>query len=1435
MLSFCLSAITIHAQIPSSGLVGRWSFNNGNANSDIGGFNGVLTGTGVAPTTDRFGNTSKAMSFNGVHHIELNNISALNGTPQYTVSMWVNATDANSRGLWFKGVNPSTTTFNVAGWQGSGRIGMTHARTTGAATAELAYNAPTINAWHHIVWLYDGTQSTPTWSMYINGAPASTPSASNAPQAITMSNNSPFLLGAQGVAAAPFLGKLDDVCIYDRILTTTEIMQLYLDPAPEAGIASGPMFMHGVASSTPIGSGITSGESYRDAAGNTYLFGSVSGPSDIIAYNTSSATSNPIGGTNARCYLTKISPTGTVLWTNTFNSTAALATSFSELTSVAVNSAGEVYAMFEVRENLDIDPSLASTVNITSPVISGQAIASTAIVKFTAAGAYSSHIAYLGTGTNLSNARGAFAGALGIDANGNIIATGRVLGASSLDINPGAGVVNILEGNAYIVKLSPTLTFVDYNSIEGAGDFNFTDLDVDANGDIYWGDATSTSPGVPANFNLAGTSAIGFMSTGGFNGSNPRVNGFLAKYSGATMDCIFVNGFPCTNGTSAVTNVTVSNGFVYVVGYHEAAIDADPSASTATLTPVGVSMWSAKYDAATGNYTNAKTFATAPNGFSYGQGIAVDAANNYLYLTGQFFNTLDFDPSTATNSLAAKGIGGDIFMAQYDLNFNYLSAYRIGSANATGESGYGLYFADSTLTLSGSQAGGSDFDLRPSILNMPTGGVVGGVFLARYRFFPPCVSTAVATATATTCGLANGAATTTNLGTYLWSNGATTQTISNLAAGNYTVTATLNGCPATATVTVAASTALSTSNTATATTCGLSNGSISTSLAGTYTWSNGATTQAINNLAAGTYTVTVTAGGCSTTATSTVAASSALSTTNTATATTCGLNNGTVATSLAGTYAWSNGATTQTISNLAAGTYTVTVTAGGCSATATASVGSSTALSTSNTATATTCGLANGTVTTSQSGTYAWSNGATTQSISNLAAGTYTVTVTAGGCTATATASVGSSTALSTTNIATATTCGLNNGSVATSQAGTYTWSNGATTQSINNLAAGTYNVTVTAGGCSATATASVGASTALTTSNTTTDAACGASTGTASTSATGTYLWSNGATTQQISNLAPGTYTVTVTSGTCTASATAVIGSVNNLTTNNTATATTCGNDNGSVTTSAGGAYLWSNGATTQSINNLAPGTYTVTVTSGTCTASATATVLGSLPLQTVNTVVPTTCGLNNGSVSTSATGTYLWSNGATTQIINNLAPGTYSVTVTSGTCTATESSTLNASNALSAPVITNSGTALSTASGFVTYNWYLNGTYIAGVNTNTYTPTVNGNYTVEVINADGCTSPLSAVEVVVLSTVTAPHNAFELSIYPNPTTGLLHINAAQQISSLQVIDAQGRLITTLSDSNITSLDLAELPAGLYTLKLFSATDMVIKKVIKH
>jgi len=616
---------------------------------------------------------------------------------------------------------------------------------------------------------------------------------------------------------------------------------------------------------------------------------------------------------------------------------------------------------------------------------------------------------------------------------------------------------------------------------------------------------------------------------------------------------------------------------------------------------------------------------------------------------------------------------------------------------------------------------------------------------------PLAVPSAPVVTVTNNCG--NSVLSTTGTG-LLWSTGATTASITVPTAGTYTVTQTVGGCTSSSGSGVAAPLAVPSAPVVTVTNnCG--NSVLSATGTGLL-WSTGATTASITVPTAGTYTVTQTVGGCTSASGSGVAAPLAQPVITQGTLvnpTVCGASNGSITVNGTGTgnISWSGAASGSAtgitlpyvITNLSAGAYSIIFTASCPSVPLSVSLVDPAAPSAPVVTVTNNCG--NTVLSTTGTGLL-WSTGATSTSITVTTAGTYTVTQTVGGCTSSAGLGVAAPIAIPSAPVVTVTNnCG---NSVLSATGSGLLWSSGETTASVTVTTAGTYTVTQTVSGCVSSAGSGIAAPLSVpsapivsVTNN------CGNSV----LSATGSNLvWSTGATTSSITVTSAGTYSVTQTAGSCVSAAGSGIAAplvVPTITLGTLVNPTICGASNGSITINGTGSgdISWTGSATGSAsgitlpyvINGLTAGGYSVLFTAACPSNSLSASLVDpSAPSAPVVTVTDN-CG--NSVLTASGSGSFLWSNGATTSSITVSVAGTYTVTQTVGGCTsATGSGIANPAPGPAAPVVTvvnNCGNSILTASGTGPYLWS------TGETTGTIIVSLSGTYTVtETIG--GCTS---------------------------------------------------------------------------------------------
>jgi uncharacterized repeat protein (TIGR01451 family) len=676
------------------------------------------------------------------------------------------------------------------------------------------------------------------------------------------------------------------------------------------------------------------------------------------------------------------------------------------------------------------------------------------------------------------------------------------------------------------------------------------------------------------------------------------------------------------------------------------------------------------------------------------------------------------------------------------------------------------------------------------------------LFMGLY-FMQSKASVTVATSSTNAC-TNDGAATAVASGgvapyAYVWSNGATTPTITGLSKGWYCVTV-MDNAGASTTSCVSIQSIVQVSKTMVNEVCPPgNNGELTANPTGgaapyTYLWSNGNTNPHLSGLISEevySLNVTVTdANGCIGRPDSSSQFTPTFGYQIYDTPAICPSTTGKLSSSVWGgtppySYLWSNGSTTSyTVATLGQH-YHVTITdANGCQATQTPwsktdSIKQQSLFYPYCTNTNEVCNNGAGTITTSIGGTgsapytYHWSSGQVTQNITGLHQGSYSVTVTASnGCSAIGNGNVYNSSPIiiSISNIPEQ--CGNGVGSltaVANSGTAPYTfhWSTGATTQSITGLHQGSYGLTVTdATGCTSQNSGYISNNSPISANGTQLNESCNNGAGWAKVApslgtAPYSYLWNTGQTTAQINGLSTGSYIVTIQDAVgCVKTQSFYISNTSPIAPHGTYTAPTCSNLNGTATVAPSGGtapytYLWNTvpPSNTASVSGLGVGSYTCQITDANGCVGAYYAYLPynstlNVNVSNSNVVCPNTNGTANVTISGGTLPyTLHWSTGSTAASISGLAAGFYTITVKdANNCIAVKDLQVisysplhvNLSHSNATCIFDNDGTATATVTGGTApyaYQWQNGQT----------TPTSTGltptwQYGVYVTDANGC-----------------------------------------------------------------------------------------------
>jgi hypothetical protein len=981
---------------------------------------------------------------------------------------------------------------------------------------------------------------------------------------------------------------------------------------------------------------------------------------------------------------------------------------------------------------------------------------------------------------------------------------------------------------------------------------------------------------IPTNL-TPGTYAVVTKDANGFTVAPQSIT--ITEPSAITVPTGISNATVCQNASSAQLTVPTTATITVPVNLGLAAQPAVIGTGTVPTTVAGnpnIIATASLPALPTGATITSVTFTMnglTPTGGSWGAdvffGFSGAYSVNYSSGTGAPSSTTAFNYTKVFTGGTYNPAGGTVelnYYDQYDDNVGAECTFPIGSSVGTLTIVYTVN--NPTVNWYSAATGGSLLGTGAPFETVGTSVLPTTATPGTYTFYAEGTNGTCVSATRTPVTVTVNAAPATNAGsdqtvcsgtaitltgsganTYSWNNGVTNAVaFTPVSTTTYTLTGTgANGCISTDQVLVTVNTTPTVNAGVDQTVCSGTAVTLSGSGANTYSWNNSVINgTAFTPAATATYTVTGTAAnGCT-------ATDQAIVTVNALPAVNAGIDqtvcaNTAVTLSGAGAtaYTWNNSITNATAFTPAStATYTVTGTdANGCQNTDQVTVNVN-ALPTVNAgADQTVC--ANTAVTLSGSGatSYTWDNSVTNATAFTPAStATYTVTGTdANGCQNTDQVTV-TVNALPTVNAgADQTVCA--NTAVTLSGAGatTYSWDNSVTnTTAFTPVSTATYTVTGTdANGCQNTDQVTVTVNTLPTVNAGADQTVCANTAVTLSGAGATTYSWDNSVTNATaFTPASTATYTVTGTDANGCQNTDQVTVTVNALPTVNAgADQTVCSGTSVTLAGSGANTYTWDNGITDAgAFTATATTTYTVTGTDANGCQNTDQAIVTVNSLPTVNAGADqSVCAGTAVTLAGSGATTYTWDNGVVDAVAFTPAnTATYTVTGTGANGCENTDQVVVTVNSIPVATATDNGDATITASSAATYQWIdcATGTAIAGATSQTFTVTANGTYAV--IESNGSCSDTSAcvtIDYMKLSEMSVD----AIGIYPNPTRDNVTVTMTNANASIEVIDAQGKLLKATQVVNGDKIDLSSYETGMYIFRVTTENGTSIFRVSKN
>lgn len=299
---------------------------------------------------------------------------------------------------------------------------------------------------------------------------------------------------------------------------------------------------------------------------------------------------------------------------------------------------------------------------------------------------------------------------IALDIEGNVYTVGRFNGTS--DFDPGINNYPLTSaGNRdiYISKLDSNGNFVWAKAIGGSFDDYATDLVVDHSGNVVFTGTFRGSvdfdPGTGTQLLNGGASDDVFLCILNTDGEYVKA----ISFGGVAMD------FCSSLAIDASSNL-------YLTGSYFSTVDFDPGTGVQQVTTNGNDdIFILKLDSAA-NFQWVRSIGGSES--DKGWGITTDADGN-VYITGEFTNTVDFDPGLAVNNLTYSGtVFNDMFVLKLDPDGNFTWVKQIGGLYNENQRGIRID-KDNHVVTAGTFSGTVDFNPGPGTLNFTVAGAAG--------------------------------------------------------------------------------------------------------------------------------------------------------------------------------------------------------------------------------------------------------------------------------------------------------------------------------------------------------------------------------------------------------------------------------------------------------------------------------------------------------------------------------------------------------------------------------------------------------------------------------------------------------------------------------------------------------------------------------------